>query len=92
MKEVNFFQVLERPAPIPGELSPPKQTPVVDQAELECLREFFDCWMALHALGPCDKRNKINRDKHERAAQRLVDAAESVKLFGRPTGLMPSKG
>jgi hypothetical protein len=49
--------------------------------ELEMLREFFDCWEALHRLA---KQVAVPRRMKENAAQRLVDAADSVRAFRHP--------
>ena len=50
-------------------------TPTVDSVELEMLREFFDCWVAFHGIQIGHRREQ------ELAAQRMVDAANSVKAF-----------
>ena len=39
------------------------------------LREFFDCWVAFHAI------QRGAREDQERAAQRMVDASHSVKQW-----------
>lgn len=43
--------------------------------ELEMLREFFDCWMAFHGV------QRGHREQQELAAQRMVDAANTVKAW-----------
>lgn len=48
-----------------------------EQSELELLCEFYDCWKAFHA---CPK-DILHRPKLQRAAQRMVDAADSVERF-----------
>lgn len=53
-------------------------TPNVDSVELEMLREFFDCWVAFHGIQIGHRREQ------ELAAQRMVDAANSVKAFRQP--------
>lgn len=60
-------------------------------AELEVLREFFDCWEALHAI----PHDKLHRKQLEQAAQRLTDAAQSVRSFrdvGKPKGTLTLNG
>jgi len=49
--------------------------------ELEMLREFFDCWEALHRLA---KQVAVPRRMKENAAQRLVDAADTIRGFRNP--------
>jgi hypothetical protein len=49
--------------------------------ELEMLREFFDCWEGLHKLA---RQSAIPRWAKENAAQRLVDAAETIRAFRQP--------
>lgn len=46
--------------------------------ELELLREFFDCWVAFHSI------QRGHRAEQEVAAQRMVDAANTVKAFRAP--------
>lgn len=46
-----------------------------EEQELEMLREFFDCWVAFHAI------QRGNRREQELAAQRLADASNSVKAL-----------
>jgi hypothetical protein len=70
----------------------PEQTPTQPTAEqikaaesalteLEMLREFFDCWEVLHKLA---RQSAIPRWAKENAAQRLVDAAASIRAFRQP--------
>jgi len=49
--------------------------------ELEMLREFFDCWEALHRLA---RQVAVPRRMKENAAQRLVDAAGTIRTFRNP--------
>jgi len=49
--------------------------------ELEMLREFFDCWEALHRLA---RQMAVPRRMKENAAQRLVDAADTIRNFRNP--------
>lgn len=58
----------------------PKRAALDNSAELDLLREFYDCWRALHAL----PNDKLHRRQKERAAQSLVDAADCVKRFREP--------
>ena len=44
-----------------------------DEQELEMLREFFDCWLHLHYM------TNNNRQAQELAAQRMVEAAQTIK-------------
>ena len=44
-----------------------------DEQELEMLREFFDCWLNLHYM------TNNNRQAQELAAQRMVEAAQTIK-------------
>ena len=46
-----------------------------EHTEYEMLREFFDCWVAFHSI------QRTAREDQERAAQRMVDAANSVKAW-----------
>ena len=63
-------------------------------AELAMLREFFANWEALHALPPADKRNPLNRKKHEEAAQMLVDSANVIRNYRKGTSglVLPISG
>jgi hypothetical protein len=49
-----------------------------EETELEMLREFFDCWCTFHGI------QRGHREEQERAAQRMVDAANSIKAFRAP--------
>lgn len=49
-----------------------------DEQELEMLREFFDCWVAFHGV------QRGHREQQELAAQRMVDAANTIKAFRQP--------
>lgn len=49
-----------------------------EEMELEMLREFFDCWVAFHSI------QRGHRQEQELAAQRMVDAANSIKAMRRP--------
>lgn len=46
-----------------------------EEKELEMLREFFDHWVAFHSL------QRGAREEQERAAQRMVDCANSIKAW-----------
>lgn len=46
-----------------------------EERELEMLREFFDCWCEFHGI------QKGHREQQELAAQRMVDAANTVRAF-----------
>ncbi len=46
---------------------------LTEEQELEMLREFFDCWLHLHYM------TNNNRQAQELAAQRMVEAANTVK-------------
>ena len=45
--------------------------------ELEMLKEFFDCWEAFHAT----PKDRLHRHQLERAAQNLLDAANTVRAY-----------
>ena len=47
------------------------------EAELLMLREFYDCWKAFHAT----PKDSAHRKTLERAAQRMVDASDTVERF-----------
>lgn len=49
--------------------------------ELEMLREFYQCWEAFHHLA---KQAAIPRKSKELAAQRMTDAAHSLRAFYEP--------
>ena len=49
--------------------------------ELEMLREFYACWEALHKIA---RNAVIAQRQKELAAQRLVDAAHSLRGFYEP--------
>lgn len=51
--------------------------------ELDMLREFFDCWEALHAI----RKHPVHRRQQEAAAQRLVDCAHTIRAFRQPVKL-----
>ena len=46
-----------------------------EDQELEMLREFFDCWTAFHSI------QRGHREQQELAAQRMVDAANTIKAW-----------
>jgi hypothetical protein len=48
---------------------------LTEEQELEMLREFFDCWVAFHSL------QRSDRERQELAAQRMVDAANTIKAY-----------
>lgn len=54
--------------------------------ELEMLREFFDCWEVFHRLA---KQIATPRRMKENAAQRLVDAADTIRTFRNPVPERP---
>lgn len=78
---------MSQPPVMPPKVAPPiVPAEKVAQAEallteLEMLREFFDCWEALHRLA---KQVAVPRRMKENAAQRLVDAADTVRSFRNP--------
>ncbi len=45
------------------------------EQELEVLREFFDLWVAFHSI------QRGHRQEQELAAQRMVDAANTIKAM-----------
>jgi hypothetical protein len=45
--------------------------------EMDLLREFYVAWVALHKI----PRDKLHRNKQEAAAQTLVDAGHSLRIF-----------
>lgn len=51
-----------------------------EEAELLMLREFFDCWEAFHAM----PKDSLHRPRLERAAQNMVDAAETIRRYRQP--------
>ena len=51
---------------------------LTDEQELEMLREFFDCWVAFHSI------QRRDREQQELAAQRMVDAANTIKAYRKP--------
>ena len=51
------------------------------EQELEVLREFFDLWVAFHSI------QRGHRQEQELAAQRMVDAANSIKAAREPQHL-----
>jgi len=65
------------PAPSEAQIEAARQA----LTELEMLREFFDCWEALHRLA---KQVAVPRRMKENAAQRLVDAADTIRGFRNP--------
>ncbi len=52
-----------------------------EEQELEMLREFFDLWVAFHSI------QRGHRQEQELAAQRMVDAANSIKAAQAPVHL-----
>ena len=52
-----------------------------EEQELEMLREFFDLWIGFHAI------QRGHRQEQELAAQRMVDAANSIKAAREPQHL-----
>lgn len=50
---------------------------LTDQTELEMLREFYDCWKAFHAI----PKDILHRPRLQKAAQRMVDASDTVERF-----------
>jgi hypothetical protein len=85
--------------PEPVDLDPQEQAPLVpapsadamEQAmqmrvELEMLREFYECWEEMHRVA---KAVAAPRRAKEIAAQRLVDAAQSLRGFYVPVRHAP---
>jgi hypothetical protein len=60
------------PAWAEKELKRPKP---FDQAELDTLREFYQCWEGLHAL----PKDKLHRKQAEEAAVKLVQQAHILR-------------
>jgi hypothetical protein len=54
------------------------------EIELDMLRDFHGKWKHLHSL----KNDKIHRNQLERAAQDLVDAADTLENFYHPIQLV----
>lgn len=54
-----------------------------EQSELEMLREFYDCWKTFHAI----PKDILHRPRLQKAAQRMVDASDTVERF--KTSLVP---
>ena len=50
---------------------------LAEKAELEMLREFYDCWKTFHAT----PKDLLHRSRLERAAQSMVDAAETLDRY-----------
>ena len=48
---------------------------LTEEQELEMLREFFDRWVEFHHI------QAGNRQQQEFAAQRMVDAANTIKTY-----------
>lgn len=74
----------EPPPPVELVEAPaPERVKMAEQLmqELEMLREFYDCWEAFHRLA---RQIAIPRKSKEVAAQRLTDAANSIRAFYAP--------
>ena len=71
-------------APSDAQVEAARQTLI----ELEMLREFFDCWEELHRLA---KQIACPRRMKENAAQRLVEAAHSIRAFRNPVQVEPER-
>lgn len=51
-------------------------------AEIKLHREFFEAWETLHSI----PNDRMHRNKAERAAQQLVDLAQTIKRMRQPAG------
>lgn len=52
-------------------------------AEHMLLRQFFNAWQDMHSI----PNDKLHRHKAERAAQRLVDLADSIERMIDPVSI-----
>ena len=51
-----------------------------DATEFRLLREFFEKWVAFHAI----KKDKAHRKQQEQGAAELLQAAKAIEGFRRP--------